>query len=161
MYEKLLLLAMTPLALFGGATSLRTEGNLPLPEPKAAFAQTHSTPQTGTTLALTKGPDGLLHTIVLINGVAVDMIVDTGANRSILSENDALRAAVESSQYRTLKIRTLGGERILKLHDVSEIEFAGRRFHHSEVGIVVGASVSIMGLDWLSLAGPVTLPATF
>jgi len=159
MLDRLILVGLAPLALAGGAASTWFESRS-TPDFDQDEAVSAPRPQTGAgDLSVTKGPDGLLHTVVRINDVPVSMIIDTGANRSILSEEDAERVAIAPAQPELVKIRTLGGDKDLLLHRAESVEISGRRFTGLKVGQIEGSAVSIIGLDWLRLAGPLTISA--
>lgn len=159
MLDRVLLVALTPLALAGGtATSwLQQHWAGSRTTSPIAASPTPGRVGAGTPLAMFKGSDGLLHTLVRINGVQVDMVVDTGASRTILSTHDAQRLFPGDSGNRSGHIRTLGGDRELRVQTAARVEIAGQSFHQLEAGLVDDAPVSVMGLDWLALVGPITI----
>lgn len=165
MLDRILLVALTPLALAGGTATSWLQGEwarsakaLLRYEPAGHVGQPGLTARPAT-LTIHKGGDGLLHTLVRINGVAVDMVVDTGASRTILSNQDAQRVFKVPAGLPSGSIMTLGGERELRVQSVNSVEMAGRRFTHLDAGLVDGSPVSVIGLDWLALTGPITISA--
>lgn len=162
MLDRLLLIALTPLALAGGtATSWvqsRWDGVQPrqvLPNTPNNFAAISGLSPVG----IARGPDGLFHMLVRINGVPVDMVVDTGASRTILSDDDARRVFPNESGELQGRITTFAGERDLRLQTAASVEIMGREFGRLDAGLVDGAPVSVIGLDWLALVGPITIAA--
>lgn len=157
MLDRVVLVALTPLALAGGtATSwLQSSWHNAAPPSMAASGGTAAT--TANPLAIVRGSDGMLHTIVRINGVAVDMIVDTGASRTILSEEDARRVFGNRSGRKGGRIRTLAGERDLHVRTAADVEIGRRSLGALDTATVEGGEVSVIGLDWLGLVGPVTI----
>lgn len=170
MLDRILLVALTPLALAGGTTTswLKEQWASHLAPGRVdppSIRPIGPGPARG--LSITRGRDGLLYTQVRINGVPVDMVVDTGASRTILSNEDARRVlsaqafapagdAVPQGR-RTGTIMTLGGERDLAIQSLGSVELAGRRYKQLEAGLVDGSPVSVIGLDWLALTGPITI----
>ena len=167
MLDRILLVALTPLALAGGTTTSWLQGEW-ANTARAIFRQQDpgsagwARPQPGQIqpLAIRKGADGLLHTLVRINDVPVDMVIDTGASRTILSTKDAQRIFAVPAGKPAGTIMTLGGERELRLQATGSVEMAGRRFTGLDAGLVAGSQVSVIGLDWLTLTGPITIPAS-
>lgn len=161
MLDRLLLIALTPLALAGGtATSwMQTQwGQTQFARQRMGSITTYAT-LGKSSLAITKGRDGLFHTLVSINGTPVDMVVDTGASRTILSDVDASRVFPNANGDPAGQIRTFGGDRELRLQSAATVEIAGKQFRQLDAGLVKGAPVSVIGLDWLALMGPITLSA--
>lgn len=156
MLERLLLVALTPLALAGGTATSWVQSQWLAPG-RAAANQQAPAPAGG--LPIMRGSDGMLHTIAWINGQAVDMVVDTGASRTILSGADARRVFAERSGTRWARIRTFGGDRDLALQVAASVRIAGRDLGQLEAGSLDDAQVSVIGLDWLSRLGPVTIGA--
>lgn len=162
MLDRLLLVALTPLALAGGTTTSWLQGQWTGQRSPVAVDAAHTRASAligrpADRLAIHRGGDGLLHTTVNINDVPVDMVVDTGASRTILSMDDAERVLAVPSGRPGGKIITLGGQRDLEIRSVGSVEFAGRRFDQLEAGLVAGSRVSVIGLDWLALSGPITI----
>jgi aspartyl protease family protein len=167
MLDRILLVALTPLALAGGTATSWLQHQLDHGYGNFAFAKSFKPMPSRTAtisgregaLAIHRGDDGLLHTLVRINGVPVDMVVDTGASRTILSSDDARRVFAVPGGQVTGKILTLGGERELRVQSTTIVEMAGRRYSRLDAGLVEGSPVSVIGLDWLALAGPITIAA--
>lgn len=158
MLERILLVALTPLALAGGTASswvqAQWQARQPFAQPRPGMPA-----RPGARLVLVPAADGMLHTIVRINGVAVDMIVDTGATRTILSEADARRVFGSQASLRRTLIRTLGGDRELHLRTAAAVEIGGKAFAGLDAGTLNQGQVSVIGLDWLGLVGPITIVA--
>lgn len=160
MLDRVVLVALTPLALAGGtATSwLQAYWHNSASQSVAASGGTRAI--TANPLAIVRGSDGMLHTIARINGVAVDMIVDTGASRTILSEHDTQRVFGTRTGLKRGRIRTLAGERDLQIQTAATVEIGRQSLGPLDTATVDGGEVSVIGLDWLGLVGPVTIGPT-
>lgn len=159
MLDRMLLLALTPLALAGGTATSWVQTRLASPElHSGAVAVGAPAAVSAGALPIARGADGLLHTTARVNGLLVDFVVDTGASRTILSDRDARRVFAGSPARSLGTIRTLAGERPLRVQQARRVELGGRTYTGLEAGTVTGAKVSVIGLDWLGLAGPITLP---
>lgn len=148
------LIALTPVALAGG--TLTTWLGLDRPAPAGVPGQL-AHPVAPAPLQVAPGRDTLLHARVLINGQPVDMIVDTGASRTLLSERDARRVFGGEAGEPAGRIRTIGGEQPLYRLQASRVRLGGRLYRNLDAARVEGGTLSVIGLDWLELAGPVTL----
>lgn len=153
MLDRVVLVALTPLALAGGTATSWLQDYWHTPARPVASAPV------GSPLMIVRGSDGMLHTVVRINGVAVDMIVDTGASRTILSEADARRVFGDRASPKSGRIRTLAGDRDLRIQTATAVEIGNRPLGPLETATVDGGQVSVIGLDWLGLVGPVTIGA--
>lgn len=148
------LIAMTPLALVGGTVATGTSGH---GLESAGVPGQLARPVPPAPLQVAPGPDRLMHARVVINGRPVDMIVDTGASRTLLSERDARRLFGGMPGVPAGRIRTMNGEQNLFTQPAHSVKLGGRLYRNLEAGVVEGGSLSVLGLDWLELAGPVTL----
>lgn len=157
MLDRVVLVALTPLALAGGTATSWLQSYWHNSAPRSMAAAGGIAASTASPLAIVRGSDGMLHTIVRINGVAVDMIVDTGASRTILSEEDARRVFGTQSGLKKGRIRTLAGERDLHVRMATAVEIGRRSLGPLDTATVEGGQVSVIGLDWLGLVGPVTI----
>lgn len=108
-------------------------------------------------LVLFRGQDGLYHGRVVIDGVAVTMLVDTGATFSILSAADAARVFPGGGSRPAGLVRTFGGVRPFRLRRAAAVTIGGRRLENVEVAILDGAPVSVLGMNWLTSLGPIVL----
>lgn len=157
MIDRLPILALSPLALalssaptwLSGSQDHAPATNLPDILPF----------QTGSDTSVTfkRSPDGMYRTIVHINGKPFEMIIDTGASRSVFSEAAASALGLRVSKQASGHIRTFSGAVPLILADIDVLQIAGRRFSHVQAAIIDGSDISVVGLDWLTLIGPVTL----
>lgn len=103
------------------------------------------------------GRDGLFRTTVLFSDTPVEMIIDTGATHSILSQQDAQRLFGSMAGREAGQIQTGGGPRLLVLRRLASVEIAGRRLTDVEIGLVADFPVSIIGANWLERLGPLHL----
>lgn len=154
MLYRTLLIAMSPVALVGGTVS-SWQGDQPAAPSAVPGLLAH--PVAPAPLQVAPGPDSLIHARVVINGQSVNMIVDTGASRTLLSERDADRVFGASPRTPAGQIRTLSGDQDLFVLPASSVKLGGRLYRNLDAGVVEGGSLSVLGLDWLELAGPVTL----
>lgn len=154
MLARTALIAMTPLALAGG--TLTTWLGLHPPVPEGVPGQL-ARPVAPAPLQVKPGRDTLMHARVVINGQPVDMIVDTGASRTLLSERDARRVFGEGAGQPAGRIRTMSGEQDLFAVQADRVKLGGRLYRNLPAARVEGGALSVIGLDWLALAGPVTL----
>lgn len=155
MLERVALLVISPLALASSSVSawLGEQSNDMAPVRLSALEATAP----ASPITLRRGPDGLLHTRVVVNGRDIDMIVDTGATRSILSEADARRVFGSARGVSAGHIRTFTGTVPLQVKRADRVVLGGRTLRHVETGLVSGGTDSVVGLDWLDLVGPVTI----
>lgn len=154
MLHRPFLLSLAPMAVAGG--TLTTWTGAPAPEPVGVPGQLVHTVAPAP-LRVVPGRDSLMHGEVFVNGQRVDMIVDTGASRTLLSERDARRVFGAAAGEPTGRIRTLNGEQNLYTLQAASVKLGGRLYRNLPAGRVDGGSLSVLGLDWLELAGPVTL----
>ncbi len=67
--------------------------------------------QNGNTVELPRAPDGHYYVTLMINGVAVDFLVDTGASQVVLTQNDAARVGLKPGDLAfTGRAMTANGE---------------------------------------------------
>ena len=91
---------------------------------------------------------------VYINGVLVDMELDTGASASIICEETyrpiADQGTFEPLQEPTLKLNTYTGESIPLLGSAPATVSYGQREETLMVHVVAGSGPNLFGRDWLS-----------
>ncbi|MBN8829111.1 MAG: retroviral-like aspartic protease family protein [Sphingomonadales bacterium] len=100
---------------------------------------------------------GAYRAVVVIDGVPLDMIVDTGAARSLLSEQDARRVFRARDAERNRMVVTLGGAHLVNRQEARSVEIGGRTLLNVPVGLAPAATVSVIGQDWLAQLRPIVL----
>lgn len=157
MIDRLAILTISPLALALSSTAAWLDG---IPSDWVVRSHTNTasiSSQTGEPFRLVRSHDGMYRTAVYINGKPMELIVDTGATRTILSESAARALGVRTAGKQAGLIRTFSGTVPLEFAQIDQLTIAGLQFSNVEAAIIAGADVSVMGLDWLKLIGPVRL----
>ncbi len=166
MFDRLILLALTPITLAGGAigwTSLSKTA--PTAETittgyATGFDMVDTTANSSVgSNRLVRHHDGLFHASVLLNGRPVQMIIDTGASKSILSRADAEAISDLRISRRTMgTMQTLGGNRRYKTATVESAKVGSRDVGAVEFAMLDSpASISVIGQDVLGQLGPIIL----
>jgi clan AA aspartic protease (TIGR02281 family) len=140
--------------LLAGAISLESCAT-----PVNAGAARASVPETTAPLftVFRRDPGGSYRARVMIDGVPLQMVVDTGAAASLLSERDARRVFEARDAGRNRAVVTLGGAHLVSRHEVRSVEIGGKTLSNVPVGLAPAAPVSIIGQDWLAELGPIVL----
>lgn len=102
------------------------------------------------------GADGLYRTTVEIDGVDVDMLINTGASHSILSEHDAKRVFGTAAEDYAGQVQTMDSPLPLRLRTARSVVIAGHTLDDVEVGLVPGVPISVVGNNWLEALGLIT-----
>ena len=105
-------------------------------------------PSTSPPVIFRKDRGGAYRTRVVIDGVPLEMLVDTGATHSLLSEADARRV---------FQAMPAGEGGPLRWQEAASVRIAGRTLRYAKVGVMPSASMSVIGLDWLAGLGPILL----
>jgi aspartyl protease family protein len=109
-------------------------------------------------LSIDRSSDGLFHVKVRINGQPVDMAIDTGATRSVVTQSDAKRIGLVGRAGRYSNMQTLNGRIRLQRVTLKDIEIGNRKINNLD--IVVGPeqlNQSVVGLDALRHSGPILI----
>ncbi|HEY6868578.1 MAG TPA: retropepsin-like aspartic protease, partial [Novosphingobium sp.] len=103
------------------------------------------------------GRDRLVHARAMIDGTPVDFVVDTGATRTVLSGRDARQVFGQAGGQQIGRIQTFKGYQPLYQGQARTVTLGAVQLHDVPIGLVPDSQVSVLGLDWLALVGPVTL----
>jgi aspartyl protease family protein len=166
-FDRLILMALTPMTLAGGAigwTSL-TKAPSTLQTTSTEFialgtqVQAAPRPDMMTSRHLVRQPDGLFYAVVQLNGSPLRLIIDTGATKSILSHRDAQTiAGMRLSRQTVGTMRTLGGDRRYRVATVDRTRIGSQDIGPIEFAIIEPTgSVSVIGQDILGQLGPIIL----
>lgn len=106
-------------------------------------------------ISIERAQDGLFHIIAMVNGQPVDMAIDTGATRTIITQTDATRIGLSSPTGTYSNMETLNGQVRLSRMTIDSFTVGNREIKDLEV--VLGPQAlkqSIVGLDAISRSGP-------
>jgi aspartyl protease family protein len=96
--------------------------------------------------------DGLFHVDASLNGQAVDFVVDSGANTTILTQADARRLGFEPGKMHfRQKLVTANGEAPLAMVTITTLTLGGKSYANVRVAIIGNAGgVSLLGQDMIA-----------
>ncbi len=152
----------TPLAALGGrdatpdAGAVELDAALPPPPPTTPGGGRAPTDR-ACELAL-GGDGGGLRATVLVDGQPLDMVVDTGATRSLVTAEAAARIGLEIDRERSFHARTANGPITFPSALLPPVELAGRSTPGLRVAICEGCGVEafsdgLLGLDLVAGLG--------
>lgn len=103
------------------------------------------------TISLTRARDGHFYADLLVNGITVEFVIDTGASEVVLATQDAERVGIALDQLMYLGIaETANGEVRTAQIIVDTLEFSGMRNRNVRVYVSEGKmSVSLLGMAYL------------
>ena len=110
-------------------------------------------------LKVHRAPDGLFRVDVEIDGQIIDMVVDTGATRTIISSAAMSRLpTAKPNQVSHGTVYTLTGQAAYRLHRVEKIGLGSKTLHNSQIAIIdSNRKIALLGQDLLARVGPVTI----
>ncbi|WP_339693378.1 TIGR02281 family clan AA aspartic protease [uncultured Parasphingorhabdus sp.] len=106
-------------------------------------------------ISIERAQDGLFHVTALVNGQPVDMAIDTGATRTVITQNDATRIGLSSPTGTYSNMETLNGQVRLSRMRIDKLTVGNREIEGLEV--VLGPQAlkqSVIGLDAISRSSP-------
>lgn len=108
---------------------------------------------------LRREADGLFYLDGRVNGGAVRFLVDTGANVTVLRQQDAERVRLAQDGSRApRRLRTAGGPALSGWARAERLDVGERSFRDVDVLVVRGGMpASLLGQDMLSRMGPVLI----
>lgn len=108
---------------------------------------------------LRREADGLFYLDGRVNGGAVRFLIDTGANVTVLTQDDAERLGLAKHNVAApRRLRTVSGTTLSAWARVEQIELGGRSFRDVDVLVVGdGMPVSLLGQDMLARMGPMLI----
>jgi aspartyl protease family protein len=127
------------------------------PTTTAAVAATETNQRNDQTVG--RSPDGLFYLPAKLGGLESQLLVDTGANMTILSAEDARAAGIEPADLSyDRQLVTAGGTVRAASTQLDGIEINGRRF--DRVGVIITEAeggISLIGQNLLSRLGTVIM----
>ena len=109
-------------------------------------------------ISIGRASDGLFHITALINGKPLDMAVDTGATRTVISPDDAARLGLSANTGRYSNMETINGEVRLSRARIDSLSLGNQDIRGLEIVLgPAGLNQSVIGLDAISRGGPVLL----
>lgn len=106
-------------------------------------------------ISMERAQDGLFHVTAFVNGKPVDMAIDTGATRTVITQTDATRIGLSSPTGNFSNMETLNGQVRLSRMKIDRLTIGDQEIEDLEV--VLGPKAlkqSIVGLDAISRSGP-------
>ena len=106
-------------------------------------------------ISIERAKDGLFHVTAFVNGQPVDMAIDTGATRTVITQTDATRVGLSSPTGTYSNMETLNGQVRLSRMMIDSFSVGDREIEGLEV--VLGPQSlkqSIVGLDAISRSSP-------
>ena len=102
-------------------------------------------------ISLTRARDGHFYADMLVNGVSVEFVIDTGASDIVLATQDAENAGISLDQLMYLGIaETANGEVRTAQVTLDTLEFSGMRDRNVRVYVSEGQmSISLLGMAYL------------
>ncbi|MDZ3833695.1 MAG: retropepsin-like aspartic protease [Sphingopyxis sp.] len=164
MFDRLILVALTPITLASGAVGwswstleadldMRVDSSKPAAAPEALAAPPAVAP-------IIRSPDGLFRASVVIEGRSVPMIIDTGATRSVLSSHVAKRLELAIDSRGSGSLATINGTTRYRLAAVDTLRIGQRSLHDMKLIVPDGPTrVSLLGQDVLQRLGPIRIDA--
>ncbi len=103
------------------------------------------------TISLTRARDGHFYADMLVNGVAVEFVIDTGASDIVLATQDAEKAGISLDQLMYLgTAETANGEVRTAQVTLDTLEFSGMHDRNVRVYVSEGQmSISLLGMAYL------------
>ncbi|PCJ74734.1 MAG: TIGR02281 family clan AA aspartic protease [Rhodobacteraceae bacterium] len=103
------------------------------------------------TISLTRARDGHFYADLLVNGVSVEFVIDTGASEIVLATQDAEKIGMPLDQLMYLGIaETANGEVRTAQVILDTLEFSGMRTRNVRAFVSEGQmSVSLLGMAYL------------
>lgn len=160
---RLYLFAMLCLGMFGCMASNLPRGGVSGP-PKAAVEyasesdrmtisahdrEEHQTSD-GNAIVLDRESDGHFYADVEVNGVTLNMLVDTGASSVALSVDDARRAGIATTIGNNDLIgEGAGGQVYGNVVDIDRVRLGDTEAHNLTGVVLNGGSMSLLGQDFL------------
>lgn len=169
MFDRLILMAVTPITLASGAVGwswstlqsdldMRNDSSVPAPPlPGPAVLPAADPPAI---VSITRSPDGLFRATVMIEGRSIPMIVDTGATKSVLSSHIAKRLDLTVDSRSGGSLATVNGTTRYRLAAVDTLRIGQRSLHDMTLIVSEGPTrVSLLGQDVLQKLGPMRIDA--
>lgn len=127
--------------------------------PAPISAAGEATPLRGTAAFLAiKADDGLFHLTATRAGGAVEMIVDTGATQTILTQRHARRLGLDGDDGELIELQTANGTATMRRTEVDGLVVAGKRLPPLQVAVAEsGLAHSLLGQDALAALGRITI----
>jgi aspartyl protease family protein len=150
------------LAAFGGGSVLASHSGEPvLRDDLVPAAQSEmidpGNDRVAGPLTIRRAEDGLFYLDGAIGRETVRFLVDTGANLTVLSPEDAGRVGVEG-RAGNIALATANGTARIAEARVRRLELAGHSLSNVRIGIAPdGLPVSLLGQDALSRMGTITI----
>ena len=104
------------------------------------------------TVTLRRGRDGHFAALVMVNGVEVDFLVDTGATGIVLTRRDAARVGLDPDRLNYISSAQTANGRVSTAPVVLDEMRLGRFADHDVRATVNGGELfnSLLGMDYLS-----------
>lgn len=150
------------LAAFGGGSVLASHPDEPVlrDDLVPAAQSTQLDPGEGRLagpLSIERAADGLFYLDGAIGRETVRFLVDTGANLTVLSPEDAERVGAQGTTG-GIPLATANGTARISEARLDRLELAGHRLKNVRIGIAPqGLPVSLLGQDALSRMGTITI----
>ncbi|MDE2429787.1 MAG: TIGR02281 family clan AA aspartic protease [Burkholderiales bacterium] len=110
-----------------------------------------SAPSKGNTVTLSAGERGHFMATALINGVSVNMLVDTGASLIALPVSDAVRLGLNYKAGRMGRASTAGGIVNTYLLKLDTVKIGDVELHQVDASVVEsGLSIALLGMSFLN-----------
>ncbi len=105
-----------------------------------------------------RDPDGLFRVPAVLNGVPIQMVLDTGATTTVLTEADAARVGLAPSDQDSEIINTASGASSMQWAKLRHVRVGGTSMTNIDVAVVkTGLSTPLMGQNMLDHLGPYTI----
>jgi aspartyl protease family protein len=115
-----------------------------------------TTPDGARELVIRRGPDGHFHVDADVNGVGVRFLVDTGASSTVLSEQDAERAGIDTAALEfTRPVQTANGIAYYARATLRTLEIGPYRLTSVPVGVMpeTALNTSLLGMGTINRFG--------
>ncbi len=159
MFDRILLLALTPLTLAGGAVGWTSISHPPTVASTGEGGERAAIEPGAAPITLHRSADGLFRAPVRINGQRVHMIVDTGATRSVLSSRAGrLMAVASGARAGSGTMRTMSGAARYRETRPVSMAIGSRRIDQIRLVVVdAPGDIAVVGQDVLRQLGTVTI----
>lgn len=150
--------AMITVGLVGGLFSCGSRTRTAAAEPQGPAVQVTRAANAPAEVRLRRSERGHFYVHAMVNGQLVRFMVDTGATHVVLTETDAERVGIS---LKDLPRRVIGTGASGAVHGrtsrLDSVAFEGRQVSNLDVMIAEGLDVSLLGQDYLTRIGTMTM----